>query len=324
MVVCRAEMKVCRLFNCLLSFSLCLAALLAGCREQGPDPSRVLLRVDGRSVSVERFNREFDRTLPGEQQLDPSQLQSLRRAYLAQLVDRELALAEADRLEVEVAPAEVEQALDEAAEDYSPQEFEGLLKEQGISREDWRRQLTEGLRIEKVIELAAYGRVRVTDSEVAAYYKEHRGEFKRPQQVRARQLVVADSETGERLLGLLRQGESFADLARQYSLSPDAEQGGDLGWFARGQMPPEFDAVVFKMAVGRSSDLVKSPYGYHLFLLEGKRKARKLKLDEAAPEIRHDLQQQAEKKAYQAWLANLRQRASIEINLDLLNEGTGG
>ncbi|ORJ58281.1 hypothetical protein B5V00_12535 [Geothermobacter hydrogeniphilus] len=323
MVACRAEMKVFRVFNRLLFFSILLAMLLSGCREEGPGRSPVLLRVDGREVTLARFNRSFERTLPGEEQLSPEQRRTLRRSYLGQVVDRELALAEADRLNVVVTPSEVEQALEETTSDYTPQEFERLLREQDLSRDDWRRRLAEGMRIEKVIALAAYSGVRVSESEVAAYYKKHRDQFKRPQQVRARQLVVAERETGERLLGRLRQGEDFADLARRYSLSPDGEQGGDLGWFARGQMPPEFDAVVFKLAVGRISDLVKSPYGYHLFLVEERRPAKKLKLEEAAPEIRKELQREAEQRAYQAWLVNLRKRAEIEVNLDLLNETDG-
>jgi len=322
MVVCRAEMQVRRFFNSLLLL-LVLGGLLAGCRQQDAAGSPVLLQVEGRSVSLDRFNRAFERTLPGEQQWDPEQLRSMRRAFLTQLVDRELALAEADRLQVEVSPAEVEGALEETTSGYTREEFDGLLKEQGLSRDDWRRELAEGLRIEKVIQLAAYGGVRVTESEVAAYFKEHRDEFNRPRQVRARQLVVAERETGERVLGLLRQGENFAELARQYSLSPDAEQGGDLGWFSAGQMPPEFDAVVFRLAPGQSSDLVKSPYGYHLFLVEKRRRAKKLKLAEASEEIHRKLRRSAEREAYRTWLANLRERASVKINMELLEESGG-
>ena len=68
-------------------------------------------------------------------------------------------------------------------------------------------------------------------------------------------------------LRLLRQGEDFAKVAKEHSLSPDREQGGDLGFFAKGEMPPEFDAIVFKLAPGRISDLVQSDYGFHIFLV---------------------------------------------------------
>ena len=108
-----------------------------------------------------------------------------------------------------------------------------MLKERGITLEDWRLELEQGLLMEKVVRQMVYSQVRVEDSEIEAYYQEHREEFDRPAQVRARQIVLGSREEGERVLGLLRQGEPFAEVARQNSLSPDAEQGGDLGFFAR-------------------------------------------------------------------------------------------
>ncbi|NIQ08622.1 MAG: foldase, partial [Gammaproteobacteria bacterium] len=81
----------------------------------------------------------------------------------------------------------------------------------------------------------------------AAYYEANRKNFDRPAQVRARQIVVADEIEGQKVLDLLRQGEPFAEVAKEYSLSADAEDGGDLGFFARGEMPPEFDEVVFDL-----------------------------------------------------------------------------
>ena len=101
-------------------------------------------------------------------------------------------------------------------------------------------------------------------------------------------------------------------------MSPDATKGGDLGFFARNEMPAEFDAVVFKLTPGRLSDLIKSEYGYHVFLVEEKRKAHQLTLDEARADIRQHLTHVKEAIAYQQWLQDLRARASIEMNWELL------
>jgi peptidyl-prolyl cis-trans isomerase C len=132
--------------------------------------------------------------------------------------------------------------------------------------------------------------------------------------VRARQIVVASRDEGERLLGLLRQGEPFAEVAQKNSLSPDAEQGGDLGFFSRGEMPPEFDAIVFTLPAGRLSDLVRSEYGYHLFLVEERREALRLPLTAVRDEIRDKLLAEKEEQAYQQWPQDLRGRASIEVD----------
>jgi peptidyl-prolyl cis-trans isomerase C len=308
-------MRVLRFFNILLL----LMVVLPGCEKAPVASPSPLLQVDGRSVTAERFSHEFVRSLPVERELTREERNDLKQAFLVQVIDRELVLAEADRLDVQVSPADVELALVEVERDYGAGEFSRLLQEQGLTRDDWRRQLSEGLRTEKVVELAAYAQVRITESDIAGYYQDHLQEFDRPEQVRARQIVVATAEEGEQLLGQLRRGEPFAEVARKNSLSPDAEEGGDLGYFSPGEMPPEFDAVVFKLPRARLSELVKSPYGYHLFLVEDRRPAQQLKLEEAAPEIRELLQRQAEEQAYEQWLRNLRSRAAIDVDMEQLS-----
>ena len=80
--------------------------------------------------------------------------------------------------------------------------------------------------------------------EIDAYYAAHRADFDRPAQVRARQIVVADRAAGEQVLNELRRGAAFADVAKRASLSPDAANGGDLGFFSKGQMVPAFEQAV--------------------------------------------------------------------------------
>jgi peptidyl-prolyl cis-trans isomerase C len=217
-----------------------------------------------------------------------------------------------------VTPTEVEEALQEYRRDYPAGAFEEMLRERGVTLDSWQRELTQNLLMEKVVRQAAYSGVTVEEEEVAAHYQEHREDFDRPEQVRARQIVLSSEAEGQRILGLLRQGEPFAEMARQHSLSPDGEQGGDLGFFARGEMPPEFDAVVFSLPVGRLSDLVKSEYGFHIFLVEERRKAMRLGLDSVQDEIRAELRAEKEDQAYQEWLRKLRVQAAIEVNWSLI------
>lgn len=168
--------------------------------------------------------------------------------------------------------------------------------------------------MEKLLEQAVYSMVSVSDEEVSAYFKANRDQFDRPEQVRARQIVVADEAEGQEVLGILRQERPFAEVAAEYSLSPDAKQGGDLGFFSRGEMPPEFDAIVFDLPVKRLSDLVKSEYGYHIFLVEEKRKAKRLNKKEASDEIRAILEGRKKEEVYLAWLQDMRARAVISVD----------
>ncbi|HAD04079.1 MAG: hypothetical protein A2091_08345 [Desulfuromonadales bacterium GWD2_61_12] len=300
--------------------SLLLLALILGACKDKPTAAAatVLLRVDNRTVTLEDFKRDFAKSLPANQQLAAEERSELERSYLVQTIDRQLALAEGQKLGVTVTPQELETALEEHRRDYPAGGFEQSLLERNITIEQWRQELEERLIMEKVARQVVYTRVDVTDKEVDAYFRDNRQEFDRPAQVRARQIVVSSETEGERLLGLLRQGSSFEALAKEFSLSPDADDGGDLGFFGRGEMPAEFDATVFNLAVGRLSPLIKSEYGYHIFRVDEKREAVRLTLEQVRGEIRDKLRAEKEETAYEKWLQELRSRASIDVKWSLL------
>jgi len=310
------------IFKTFLAIFLVLPLFLqTGCRDRPQAGTPVLFSVAGRVYTLEQFQREFARSLPAERNLSPEEKLDLQRAFLVQVIDRELILAEADRLGLTVTPAEIEAALSDFRQDYDQASFDRMLQERSLTPDDLRRDLASNLLIEKVLRTAAYAGIVIPEQAVKDYYQQHQEEFNRPEQVHARQIVVATEEEGERLLGRLRQGESFGALAQEYSLSPDGEKGGDLGFFSRGDMPPEFDEAVANLPAGRLSSLVKTPYGFHIFLVEEKRPAKQLTLKEAAEEITAELRRQAEERAYQKWLQALRARADIEININLLTAG---
>jgi peptidyl-prolyl cis-trans isomerase C len=302
---------------------VCLAAMLAlgGCSPERTDRVRPLAKINDRQVAMAEFAAAFDKTLKQQTALSMTERQELERAFLTQLIDNELTLAEARRRGITLPPAELAAAIDEHRRDYPPGGFEAMLKERGLTLTEWQAELVQSLLLGRLIDQVVGERHRVGDQDIDAYYGGHRDEFERPAQVRARQIVVAEQGEGERILALLRSGEEFAGLAQRHSLSPDAAQGGDLGFFGRDEMPPEFE-VVFTLPVGKVSPLIKSDYGYHLFLVEAKRPAARLSRDEAAGEIRRQLEAERREALYQEWLQELRGKAVIEIDWRQLDRRT--
>ena len=104
-------------------------------------------------------------------------------------------------------------------------------------------------------------------------------------------------------------------MAREISLSPDADRGGDLGYFARGQMPPEFDDAVFSLPRGQVSDVVESPYGFHLFLVIDRRPGRNRSDAELRADVRAALLAGKREEAFRAWLSGARAKARIKYNV---------
>ncbi len=295
-----------------------IIALLSACRKQEEPASSVLVRVNERVISFDRFEDDFARHLIARGIVAKEARPELKRSFLVQKINRELVLSAADRASVDLTAAQQEAVVAEHRKDYAADDFKAMLQERKLTVAVWRRQLLENRRIEEVISRLAYSDIVISQEAVAAYYQQQRADFDRPQQVRARQITLAKEAAGQQVLGQLRQGLDFAEAARRFSISPDAEQGGDLGFFGRGQMPDIFDVVVFKLPIGRISELVKSEYGYHLFLVEERRSAQRLTLDQVQDQIAARLRAEKEEQAYRNWLQSLRSQATIEVDWTLL------
>jgi parvulin-like peptidyl-prolyl isomerase len=102
-------------------------------------------------------------------------------------------------------------------------------------------------------------------------------------------------------------------VAKEKSLGPEKVWGGDLGYFSQGEKPTEFD-YVFSMEVGAISEVIKSPYGYHIFKLEEKTEPRQIPFGEAKLGILQELGQKKAEENYQKWFNDLKGKAKVKIN----------
>ena len=293
-----------------------LVLVFAGCQEQQPLPP--LLKVGQRQLSLTQFERDLKSNYPDLNSLSRKDQYLLKKQLVTRLVERELILGEAERLGVRLTPDEMDQALAELRSSYTSAEFDKALKSAGQTLEGWSAALKLRLLTEKVSKAVLAPLAQPSSGEIEDYYRSNLEEFRRPAELRARQMLLGSIEDAEQVLKRLENGESFADLARANSLSPDREDGGNLGYFSQGQLPPEFDEVLFKLPTGRVSDPVTSPYGIHLFLVENRRTAGIRPLAAVADEIRAKLAQQGEEEAFQRWLEELRSKTPVSINWDLL------
>ncbi|MHB8836594.1 MAG: peptidylprolyl isomerase, partial [Candidatus Methylomirabilia bacterium] len=252
-------------------------------------------------------------------QLPPAlerELPRVRRGVLERLIDRELMLAEAGRRGIRPSPGELERALAPTREGMPAKELEATLTEAGTDRESWRRAAERDLTIEK-LQAAVTAPVTVGEQEIDAWIARHRDRGEQPDEVRASQLLVRSESAAVEARRRIGGAAAFADVAREISLSPDAERGGDLGYFARGQMPPEFDEVVFSLPRGQLSEVVASPYGFHLFLVTDRRPGRARSDAEIRADVRAALLAGKREAVFRAWLAEARAKARIKYNRSL-------
>jgi parvulin-like peptidyl-prolyl isomerase len=304
------------LLRCALPGAL---ALLVGCqRRPAEDPRNApVLWVNGQTVSRAEFERELSRSLElpdGASAPTPEQLEALRRTVLQGRVERLLLLQEAKSRGIAIPEAEVQKRLDRLRADWPAAEFESLLAQRQQSIEEVRADALAQLTQERLFHDLVYPRVAVTEEEIRAYVDNHPHEFQEPEQVHAAQIVVKELDQAKEIRAQLRNGAKFADLARERSLSADAKAGGDLGWFARGVMPPQFDEVAFGLAPGQISEVVSTDYGFHIFKLIERRPARKKDLAAVRAEVERRLLRAKQEQAQTEFLNQLRSHATVKIN----------
>jgi len=176
-------------------------------------------------------------------------------------------------------------------------------------------------------------RAIVTDKDIEEYYKAHITEYKLPERVKARHILVKvkkeftdeEKEAARRkiegLLERVKKGEDFVELAKTYSDDPaSARVGGDLGYFQRGRMVKPFEDVAFSLKPGEVSDIVETRFGYHIIKVEDRKPAETIPLEKVKKSIREKLQKEMRDAEISKFIQNLMKEKEAEIHLELLNQ----
>lgn len=295
-----------------------VATGLAGCEQAKklePDVN-VVATVNGEVLGRTEFEQELWRELASTDaaQRTPEEIEPFKRALLDTLVERMLLLQAARQAQITATDEEVDRGVLRMSGDYPTEDFNEVLARGQLSLAELRARVATRLTIEKLFTHHVYPRVAVTEEELRTYYAAHEADFHEPERVHAAQLVVKGLDEARKLQAQLRAGKKFSDLARLYSLSADAKLGGDLGYFPRGQMPPAFDEVVFRLGVGQVSDVVSTEYGYHLFKVLDRKPARKRDFAEVRGQVEAKLLERKRAEAQEAFTAELREKAKVVVN----------
>jgi peptidyl-prolyl cis-trans isomerase C len=295
--------------------ALALAAAAPGCRgaKDGGAPDAVAV-VNGEPIPRAAFERELRQFRLGsvEGGTDPALLQ---KTVLDDLVTRTLLLQQARARNVGVGQEDVERAYLRLRAEYPGTAFDDLLAQEKLSAAELRARLRDQLTTEKLFHDEVLPRVQVSDEEVRAWLEAHPAELEEPERVHALQIVVRTRDEAQRVRDeLRRKPQAFGDLARRASIGPEGRNGGDLGWFARGGgMPEVFDAC-FKLPLNAVSDVIPSPYGYHLFKVVARKPGARRSLDQARPAVAQRLLREKRARAQEEYVAALRAQATIRID----------
>jgi len=300
----------------------CLLLGTQACRRASPPappPPRAVATVNGAPIPVGRVQGELDRLRRGSDEGDAKvaaqDVPRLARAVLDAMIDRAVVVQRAKAAGFSVSEAEVQRATDAMADDArkSGAAWGEQLARAGLNPEQLSDETRERLLLEKYVSEQTRAE-RASAAETRAWYDAHRAEFEDPEAVHCLQIAVRTLEEAKSILDQLRAGAPFDKLARQSGISPDARNGGDLGWFSRGTMPKVFDDTCFSLGSNKISGVVPSPYGYHVFKVLGRRPPRTRKFEDVKAEAERRATAEKRALAERQLLQQLRSAAEIKVD----------
>ncbi len=281
--------------------------------------------VNGQEISGEAVQFELDRLvrfyMSHGMTMDEvkKSLPKLEEKALDQAIGAKLLLDQAAKLDMPVSAADIDAEVAKVVVQVGGQEnYQKALAAQGITEEQFRKELEKGAKVNKLVEQACSSVADPTDDEVAAFYAAHKAEYVAPEQVLCQHILIKGSDDAaldkiKDIRARIVDGKAdFAEEAKKHSDCPSGQQGGSLGWFGRGMMVPEFDKVAFEMAKGEVSNIVTTQFGYHIIYKADQKGGGQQTLVDVHDQIRDLLRHEARGRAMDAYVAELRDKATIE------------
>ena len=281
--------------------------------------------VNGQEISAEAVNFELDRLVRfymghGMTMAEIRQnLPKLEAKALDQAIGAKLLLDQAQRLDIPVTEKDIDAEVARVVQQVGGEEnYKKALAAQGISEADFRKELEKGARVNMLVNQACAHVADPTEDEVTAFYEAHKAEYVEPHQVLCQHILVKGSndaaldkikEIRERIVN---DKADFAEEAKKHSDCPSGAQGGSLGWFGRGMMVPEFDKAAFEMKKGEVSGIVTTEFGYHIIYKADEKGGGQQTIVDVHDQIKDLLRHEARGKAMDAYVAELREKATIE------------
>ena len=277
------------------TIALALAAL-SGCnaktgtdaKKEGKAAGQVLAEVNGTTISVEDFKKEMENLPP---YLKPmTETLDGKKEMLETMVIREIILQQAKK--------------------------DGLESSKAVADklEELKKRVIVDAFLKKKVEESA----NVSDADLQKFYDQNKEKFKSGAEIRASHILLKDEKAAQAVLSQLKSGAVFEELAKKNSVDSAAAKGGDLGWFGKGSMIPEFENVVFALKEGATSGIVKTKFGYHIIKLTGKRPAGIRPFADVKDQIKAKIEPEKQQEVFKKLKDDLKKNAKYTIKEDVL------
>lgn len=269
----------------------CCLLTLAGCgSKERAKSGQEIARVNGTVITDSEMSREVANLPPYLKNIAESD--QGKRELLDTMVVREIILQQAEK--------------------------SGLAKSKEVQEkvDELRKKVIVEAFLKKKIEERAV----VSDADLQQFYEKNKDKLKTGEQIRASHILVKTEKESQDILAQLKAGGNFDDLAKKHSIDGAASRGGDLGWFAKGTMVPEFEKAALSLKEGTTSGAVKTQFGYHIIKLTGKRPAGVAQLTEVKEQLKGAILAEKQGEIFKQLKEDLKKNAKVQIKEDALKK----
>lgn len=262
-------------------------------------PETVLVNFRGGEITLEEFNKAWG---------DPDNRNKYKtkEKLLENMVKERILVQKAQEIGLEE---------DENVSSQIKAAIEQIKKE----REEKIKINTQQPLIDAATKVEIYDKVKLSEEEIEEYYKENKEDFIKDKEYHLRHILVETQEKAEAVLEKIRGGADFAELAKERSIGPSGEKGGDLGFITRGMTIKPFEDAAFTLKPGEISEVVETEFGYHIIKLDEISPERQKTLEESKIEIEYILLPEKQQDAFTKWLSSLGDEYNVQIKEELLN-----
>jgi peptidyl-prolyl cis-trans isomerase C len=287
-----------------------------------------IAKVGGESISkteLEAAIRSVEQQ-NGGRSVPPERRDEIYRGVLDNLVSIRVLRQEVADRHMTASDADIAAHINDLRKQFpSEAAFKQAMAMQHVSQEKLRNDARMDLLVNRLLESEVNAKLSVKPGDISAFYEKNPDRFKQSESVHASHILIivppgADAGTkaaakgrAEEALKAARGGKDFAALARQYSQDGSAQRGGDLGFVVRGQTAPAFENAAFALPIGQISDVVETPFGFHIIKVTERRPGGAVPFPEAAAQIQQYLEQQQRQALGKAFVDGLKAKHKVEI-----------
>lgn len=305
-------------------FFLSAFFLLASCDSRKDELSaKPVLKVGERVLTLREFSNQLARRLKDLDALTAKNSQTLsliKEEILRSFITRSLILDYAESKKLRISSTDLDKEVDRIRA-YYPDDvsFRRILAEENISFSEWREQLQHRLLEQKVFQLMTEKIKPPTQEELKQFYTQNITQFKTKERVYIRQIVVEEQAKAELLKNELKR-KSMESLAKQYSITPEGKAGGLVGWIAKDEV--DFFDPLFSYKIGTPGAIFKTPYGFHVAVVEKKSPSTNLTFEEVKGRIERQIRSQKEQALFTEWLDAQLRSSRVWRDYKLINAVT--